>query len=183
MWIAKRAYQGYITSQMISAFYWTFPPLFAYIIIFLSACYNPHTSWMKLANKALSGRLVYGHKALTRYGYSLFGTRLTEHGWGGVKGQSMSLKGPQEYFFVDSSFLRMMLLYGIIAAIVVIIIMIVISRRSIMTRQYALAGILVIVTVSAVVEQRLLDLSYDPFLIALVASLPSSKTNWEEHDE
>ena len=80
-----------------------------------------------------------------------------------------------KYFFVDSSFLRILILYGVIAFIIVLAILTIISYRSITYGEYALATILVIVAISAVVEQRLVDVSYDPFLIALLANVYSNK--------
>ena len=64
-----------------------------------------------------------------------------------------------------------MILYGIIALLIVLGIMTFISFRSISNEKYALATVLVVISISAVVEQRLLDVSYDPFLIALLAEV------------
>lgn len=54
--------------------------------------------------------------------------------------------------------------------LIVVLVMTIISWRSIQTSSYALASVLVLVTLSAVVEQHLLELSYNPFLIALLAN-------------
>ena len=83
----------------------------------------------------------------------------------------MSQNAPANYFFVDSSFLRMTILYGIIMAIIILLAMTKISWESFQKGSFALASIIVIVSVSAMVEQRLLDLAYDPFLIALLANV------------
>ena len=135
----------------------------------------------------LSDRLKYGSEAFRRYGTSLLGQHVQEHGWGGLGGQNMADHSMMNrYFFIDSSFLRLFIIYGIIVTVVVLIIMTVIVRRSVQNNSYALASVMVIVTVSAIVEQHLLDLSYDPFLIALLAntSLPIfNTTGWRKKSE
>ena len=54
-------------------------------------------------------------------------------------------------------------------ALLIVVAMAIISYRSIQKANFALASIMVIVTISAIVEQRLLDFGYDPFLIAIFA--------------
>ena len=98
---------------------------------------------------------------------------MVEHSWGGTTGMKMFMGDRSKYFFVDSSYLRILILYGVIVFILVLAVLTIISYRSISNAEYALATVLVIVAVSAVVEQRLVDISYDPFLIALLANVYS----------
>ena len=51
----------------------------------------------------------------------------------------------------------------------VLIVMTVISLHSIRVQNYLLAAIMLMVAVSCVIEQHLLDISFNPFLIALLA--------------
>lgn len=171
----KRAKSGKIISSFIAAFYWTVPTIAAYFIIMLTAFYDKSNNIMLKLNHLLSDRLKYGSAAFKQYGTSLLGQHVQEHGWGGLGGQNMADHSMMNsYFFIDSSFLRLFIIYGILVTIAVLLIMTIISWRSIHNNSYALASVMVIVTISAVVEQHLLDLSYDPFLIALLAntSLP-----------
>ena len=69
-------------------------------------------------------------------------------------------------------------------ALVVIITMTIVSWQSIKQSEFALASTMVIVTISAIVEQRLLDFGYDPFLIAIFAQCYfSNKLISEEKNE
>ena len=170
LWIGQRAQTDHLLSRFIASFYWTVPILLAYLVIIASYFFTPSNKTLTKVNNASSGRLFLGHKAISEYGFSMFGKQIIEHGWGGANGLKMSQNAPANYFFVDSSFLRMTILYGIIMAIIILLAMTKISWESFQKGSFALASIIVIVSVSAMVEQRLLDLAYDPFLIALPVS-------------
>jgi len=171
LWIGQRAQTDHLLSRFIASFYWTVPILSAYLVIIASYFFTPSNKILTKVNNASSGRLFLGHKAISEYGFSMFGKQIIEHGWGGANGVKMSQNAPANYFFVDSSFLRMTILYGIIMAIIILLAMTKISWESFQKGSFALASIIVIVSVSAMVEQRLLDLAYDPFLIALLANV------------
>ena len=171
LWIGQRAQTDHLLSRFIASFYWTVPILLAYLVIIASYFFTPSNKTLTKVNNASSGRLFLGHKAISEYGFSMFGKQIIEHGWGGANGLKMSQNAPANYFFVDSSFLRMTILYGIIMAIIILSAMTKISWESFQKGSFALASIIVIVSVSAMVEQRLLDLAYDPFLIALLANV------------
>ena len=171
LWIGQRAQTDHLLSRFIASFYWTVPILLAYLVIIASYFFTPSNKTLTKVNNASSGRLFLGHKAISEYGFSMFGKQIIEHGWGGANGLKMSQNAPANYFFVDSSFLRMTILYGIIMAIIILLAMTKISWESFQKGSFALASIIVIVSVSAMVEQRLLDLAYDPFLIAVLANV------------
>lgn len=171
LWIGQRAQTDHLLSRFIASFYWTVPILSAYLVIIASYFFTPSNKILTKVNNASSGRLFLGHKAISEYGFSMFGKQIIEHGWGGANGLKMSQNAPANYFFVDPSFLRMTILYGIIIAIIILLAMTKISWESFQKGSFALASIIVIVSVSAMVEQRLLDLAYDPFLIALLANV------------
>lgn len=171
LWIGQRAQTDHLLSRFIASFYWTVPILLAYLVIIASYFFTPSNKTLTKVNNASSGRLFLGHKAISEYGFSMFGKQIIEHGWGGANGLKMSQNAPANYFFVDSSFLRMTILYGIIMVIIILLAMTKISWESFQKGSFALASIIVIVSVSAMVEQRLLDLAYDPFLIALLANV------------
>ena len=175
MMIGRRAKKSDGICRKIAVFFWCVPILLAYCIIAMSYFYRPSNRVLEKLNHMLSGRLAIGNEAIRQYGFSIFGRHMVEHSWGGVNGMKMFMGDRSKYFFVDSSFLRILILYGVIAFIIILAILTIISYRSIKYEEYALATILVIVAISAVVEQRLIDVSYDPFLIALLANVYSNK--------
>ncbi|MEY8441575.1 hypothetical protein AALA17_02800 [Lactobacillaceae bacterium 24-114] len=177
LWIGQQASRGNDFNRKVAYFYWWVPVFGAYATLCSYFFYNPHNTLFLKLNAALSGRLAIGSTAINKYGFTWFGTHIVEHGWGGEKGYAMSHNNPMNYFYVDSSFLRIGIMYGVVALIAILVIMSIISWRSIQDHTYALASILVLVTVSAIVEQRLIDLSFDPFLIAILANVKKNKFN------
>lgn len=180
VWIGKRAKDDKIISKFIASFYWTVPTLTAYLTVLLAMFYDDKSSLFKKINSLLSGRLSLGHKAYTEYGFSILGKKVIEHGWGGTRGIAMLKSDPTKYFYIDSSYLRLLVIYGIIAFVLILIIMTVISWRSIQSGQFILASIIAIVSISAIVEQRLIDISYDPFLLAFLSEITYPKIKEEK---
>ncbi|MCR5524067.1 MAG: hypothetical protein K6F18_00170 [Lactobacillus sp.] len=184
MMIGQRAQKGYIVSRSIAIFYWILPVLAAYVTVFLSYLYAPGHKLFEQMNSLLSGRLFYSHEAIKKYGFSLFGQHIHENGLGAVGGIKNAAAEGANYFYIDSAFIRLFVIYGVVIALVVIITMTIVSWQSIKQNEFALASIMVIVTISAIVEQRLLDFGYDPFLIAIFAQCYfSNKLISEEKNE
>lgn len=167
VWLGKRAATGHLLARLISGFYWLAPALGSYVVIWLTYFYHPSNHLLEKLNHVLSGRLQFGRMAFERYKITNFGQAVQENGYGAGVGAKQNITN---YFFIDSSFLRLLIVFGIIALFVVVVIMMKISWQSIQLNDYALASIMVIVTVSAILEQRLIDIAYDPFLLAFLAT-------------
>lgn len=181
--IGKNAQQGKRLAKKIANYYWTIPILSAYVMFLLTYFYRQSNPLLQKINSLLSGRLALGERGFNQYGFSILGQHMVERSWGGTTGMKMFMTDQSKYFFIDSSFIRIMILYGIIAFVLILGIMTIISFRSVSFGSYALATILVIVSISAVVEQRLLDISYNPFLIALLADVYQQKENMKLQEE
>lgn len=169
MMIGKRAQQNYIVSRSIANFYWTLPVLAAYITIFISYIYTPYNKIIEKLNSLLSGRFFLNHNALLKYHFTFLGQHIHENGLGAAKGIKNLAVNDFNYFFIDSGFIRLLVIYGLVMTLLILIIMTIVSFRSIKEADYALASVMVIVTISSIVEQRVLDFGYDPFLIAIFA--------------
>lgn len=172
--IGQRAKEGYIVSKNIANFYWTVPAIASYVMVFICYIYAPTNRILEKINSLLSNRLALSHLALEKYGVKLFGQHVHENGFGAARGIKDKSVNMYNYFYIDSSFIRLLIIYGVIALVLVVMIMTIIAWKSVKKRDFALASIMIIVTVSALVEQRLFDLGYDPFLIALLAECYSN---------
>lgn len=183
IWIAKRASEGKVFSKFMASFYWMIAPILAYITVLAAYFYN-HSKPYIFADKIVSGRLALSHTAFQKYGVSVFGNLVQEHGFGGNAGSKVFYQSGMggKYFFIDSSFMRLMIIYGVIAFVAVIAVMTIIGLKSVLTSDYRLAAIMVMLAISCVIEQHLLDMSYDPFLIALFASEITGHDRHENHD-
>ena len=181
--IGKAAQNENKIAKKVANYYWCIPVLAAYTILLLTYFYNPSNYVLQKINNLLSGRLALGEKGISQYGFSLFGQHIDEYSWGGTTGMKMFMTNQSKYFFIDSSFIRILIMYGIIAFFIILGIMTVISFRLIRQGTYVLATIFVIISISAIVEQRLLDISYDPFLIALYANIYSQKNKKSQEEK
>ena len=172
MFIAQRAFRGHKLSEILASFWWIAVPITSSIIIFASYFYDGSNHIMKAVDDLTSGRLGLGHRALTNYDINILGQTIVEHTYGGSKGLKLAnqLNGVSHYFFIDSSYIRMFLLWGLLAFILIIVYMTYIAMRSIFRRTFVLAAIILIASLNFMCEPDIIKIIYDPFLLALFAT-------------
>ena len=85
-------------------------------------------------------------------------------------GSGQSIDYSDNYFFIDSSYIRMFLLWGLLAFILIIVYMTYIAMRSIFRRTFVLAAIILIASLNFMFEPDIIKIIYDPFLLALFAT-------------
>ena len=172
MFIAQRAFRGHKLSEILASFWWIAVPITSSIIIFASYFYDGSNHIMKAVDDLTSGRLGLGHRALTNYDINILGQTIVEHTYGGSKGLKLAnqLNGVSHYFFIDSSYIRMFLLWGLLAFILIIVYMTYIAMRSIFRRTFVLAAIILIASLNFMFEPDIIKIIYDPFLLALFAT-------------
>lgn len=84
--------------------------------IVLAYLFNPDVYVFQIINKLLSGRLTYGHEAFKNYNVPLLGQFVYQNGNGGVHNQ------PFAYFYIDVSFIRVLMMEGIVAFFVLLVV-------------------------------------------------------------
>lgn len=182
MIIAQGAQKGNRVARYIASLFWTIIPILAYIAIITVINFDINNQMMKKANDLLSGRLLLSWQALQKYGIGWFGKPVIEHGSGGAKGLHEFFNSAN-YFYIDSSFIRLLIIYGVVMLFIIVGIMIYISIRSTFKNSYIIPAIMVIVAMSCLVEQHLLDLSFNPFLLSLLAINNYSHTDRIDENE
>ncbi|MEE6705430.1 polymerase [Limosilactobacillus reuteri] len=172
MFVAQRAFKGHKLSEILASFWWMAVPITSSIIIFASYFYDDSNHIMKAVDDLTSGRLGLGHRALTNYDIHILGQTIVEHTYGGSNGLKLAnqLDGVSHYFFIDSSYIRMFLLWGLLAFILIIVYMTYIAMRSIFRRTFVLAAIILIASLNFMFEPDIIKIIYDPFLLALFAT-------------
>lgn len=149
--------------------YWVFTPILAVIAQFGTILYDPDNKIYHHVDHLLSGRLTFGHMAFERYPLTWLGNHVIEHGYG--NNLHLFKGGTANYFFVDSSFVRLLIVCGIVSAVFFIGVMMYISIKRTHYRDYALPAVILIITFSSLVEQHLLEVTYNPFLLALIPTI------------
>ena len=118
------------------------------------------------ANKALSNRLHFGKIAIETYDISLFGQPIT---WlTGTDGTKLS---GMDYFYVDSSYLQVLVRYGIIMLLVLCIAMMIVQRYSVLTKNVYLCLGSSLFLIHCITDPQLLSFRYNPFIIVSVACI------------
>ncbi|UNC21723.1 hypothetical protein [Latilactobacillus sakei] len=140
------------------------------VINLITYHYNAADSYNVMLNKLMSGRLYLGNLAFNRYPLSLFGVKIQQIGFGGFNGYMLSAAANRSnYFFIDSSFVNMLLSYGILFSTVILYKITTKLYYLIKHNEYIIPLLFVFITISSVIDQHLLELVYDPFILILFA--------------
>lgn len=176
IWLTKKFENasGFIGS--IPKTYWSFSIILPYAYFLLNYYYSDRFLILKRVDKFLSSRLALGQRGLKEYGITILGQHVSEHGWGGAKGLRLANHQPWKYFFIDSSYIRMLVILGSLLGVLVILTLVIISIRSVAKHQYLLPTIILMITISSLIDQHLAEITFNPFLTALFATNVISNT-------
>jgi hypothetical protein len=116
----------------------------------------------------LNGRIALGNIAIKKYPITLFGQNVLQMGNGGGR------QGAQQYFFIDSSYLYILLSYGAIIAAILIVWLSWRTNYLFKNEHYYAAFILVIIGLEATWQLTLLTYA-NLFLLLLVVKLHGGK--------
>lgn len=142
-------------------------PVSLFSLAFLLSYFYKSTGFMTLINQLLSGRLALGKRAFTMYPIKLFGQFIETHGFGGENGNNLAYSVDRSlYFYIDSSYIFMLLRYGLLFTIIVLLLLTIKTKKN-KSIVYNLAIILVLG--SAFVDQTLLNPAYNVFIFSLFA--------------
>lgn len=171
MIIAKRAFEGHKWSIVFASFWWISVPFLAFLTVISSYFFNPSNHIMQKIDAITSGRLTLGHQAFEKYSIKLFGQTVIEHSFAGIKGLKLanSTNANMHYFYIDSSYMRLFIVWGLLAFILIIIGFTFIAFRSIVNKTYVMSAIILIASLNFMFEPDIIKLIYDPFLLALLA--------------
>lgn len=172
LFIARRATKEQHRSlRMLLSTFWMYIPISAFIAFTSTYFFDKNNHIFFKFDRVLSGRLGYGHLAMGLYPVTWLGQKIVEHGLGGSSGMNIFINHNNGYFFIDSSYIRLILMYGLLTTFVVLIIMTLVSIKGVVYHRYELTAILLVVTFSCLVEQHMLELSFNPFLLAFLANI------------
>ena len=114
------------------------------------------------------------------YDPNIFGRYIQEKAFGGAKGQAFANQNQfglsADYFYIDSSFVRMLLLWGIVIFLLFIVAMTFIALVNTIQRKYILSAIVMLVAINSMVEPHSLQLIYNVFILALIPQI-----EWVKH--
>lgn len=144
-------------------------PLCAAVIVLFSYCYPGEGELLRVLDFLLSDRLSMGRRAFDRFDVELFGQFVPMVGAG-----RNTLASP-DYFFLDSSFVSMLMCYGGVLFLLIIAAFVNSAFRAKKRNDYYLVLIFSVVAVDCMVEHHMMELWYNPFLTLLLSDAVSWK--------
>ncbi|TWT11038.1 hypothetical protein [Streptococcus sp. sy004] len=144
-------------------------PLISY---WLTINYRYGYSFYHAINRLLSGRLALGQTALRTYGVKLFGQNILFIGNGGT------LRASRSYNFVDSSYLKILLLYGLVflACYVLLMVFFILNRSR--KKDYLFLAVFAMIGINSMVAHHWQEPVYNIFSILVFANFDKLKTKW-----
>lgn len=131
----------------------------------LSIFYSQDIPWMMQLDRWFSTRLSLAKRAINIYGFSLWGKEIPMIG-NGSKTSSSEL-----YYYIDSGYLQVGLLYGVVLLAIVLCLLTWICQKAAEQNQRILLWIVALACVHGMIEQHLFELEYFPFFLAAFANL------------
>lgn len=135
------------------------------IVIVLTYLYHPGIFIFDIFNKILSGRLEYGHMAFVKYNVTMFGQFVQQNGNGGIH------HGWFDYFFIDCSFLRVLMMNGFVSFVILITSLCYLSNKFMKGKYYCLELALILIIISSLIDQHLMDISFNILFMAIYTNL------------
>jgi hypothetical protein len=155
--------RNYVLNKIFSRLLVFSIPISALCIVILTFLYQANQNDVILTsiNNLLSNRLCWNIVGLERYGIHLYGSIFKMIGLGG------STTPPNEYFFLDSSYILILLRYGVMVFVTTMVISVFSSLRAERQKDITLLLIISLIAIQSLVEHHLLDIAYNPFLFLI----------------
>lgn len=144
-------------------------PFMMVFSISLPLIYRKSNDLMYNLNAILSGRLALGHDAIEKYGLSLFGKEIK---WS--TGQ-YGITRFEEYFYVDSLYLNIALVYGIIVMLLFVVSFTMLGVKAYNENNYMICIVVIIIALFSFSDPEFFGVKNNPFLILIGMSILSNK--------
>ena len=147
-------------------------PICALGIVSFSCFYSEEQPLMVRLNDMLSGRLALGRLAFEQYDVKLFGQFIPMTGYG--KSSLIQLK--VDYFFLDSSFVSILMCYGLLVLVCIIFVFTVAAIHAKKGGDYYLVLIIALIAMDCMIEHHMMEFAFNPFLFLVLADM--GKKTW-----
>lgn len=147
---------------------------FAALYLFMNYKYDVQSELWQKIDVLLSTRLSITQQITADFSYKCFGQNIEEGGMGGVIGWKPT------YLFIDDSYIRVLLKYGIVLFVVFIIMLTYNMHQLKMYNCRVCLILLSIIALHSFMEQHLLELAYNPFILMTFANLSNIENKTEK---
>ncbi|WP_334136695.1 hypothetical protein [Muricomes intestini] len=157
--------RNYSMNSVFSTFLCLSTTLSSIFMIGITLLYSPSRKGMRLLDRLITYRLSLGKKGIDIYGFSIFGQPIR------LIGNGNSQTAPKNYFFLDSSYLFVPLLYGIFVFGIILVLFLVMSFRARKEKDWTLLWLISLMSLQCIIEHHMLDISYNVLLWGTLACL------------
>ena len=109
---------------------------------------------------SLIRRLEMSQEALRDHPFSLFGSQIEEHGFGG---RTKNLPGWDKYFFIDCSYIRLYVIGGALLFALILLVMTYAQIRCFAYKRFGMLSLLMLVAIACMLEHHLMEYYYNVF--------------------
>lgn len=155
--LAAKKGKEYTPSLLLKILCLVAPYGLAGFMILVSRFYRPDIEWMAKLNTLFSTRLSLGKETFDRYDVQIWGQDIPMRGYGG------STEVVADYFFIDSSYVNILMRLGLVVFILVMLIISIIMIKN-LNHPYMLMA-MAIVCIHSVMEHHMFEVYYDVFLM------------------
>lgn len=138
-------------------------PVFAVMMILMSRFYSESSRFLRFMNRVLNNRFYCGHIGFERYNVRLWAQNVEMHGAGGT------VKHSTEYFFLDCSYVNILLRLGLVVLAAMLTILVISANRERKTGDHMKLFLLFLIIVACVSEHHLIEIQANPFLLLVLA--------------
>ncbi len=135
-------------------------PALSLVLTFTYSKENAFSVW---ADRALHNRLHLGRNGLDQYGVSLWGQPVVMRGYGGTS------EKVTDYFFLDSSYINVLIRMGLVVFCVVLCWMFINSYHAYKEQDIILLLALSLIAIQCFEEHHLMEMAYNPFLFLITS--------------
>lgn len=162
-------YMGILKIKFVNKIIYSFR--YSYIIltilsVWIVSTYNQSVEWMNKLNILLESRISLAKQSVDMYGMNLFGIK--DLAW---QGNGLSLEGTEvkniAYLYVDNFYINIIQQYGLIFSIILLIIFTLTIMKSLKEGDNYLGLILIIFAFHGLLDNLMMTLYYNIFLITL----------------
>lgn len=156
-----------------------FSPIIASIISYFSSkFYNFSSTFMVEINNLFSNRLSLGYRAINMYDIKLFGQKIYEQGNGGISGLKNVIN---EYFFIDSSYLSLMIKNGGIFFLIVIMISTFKLKKYYDQKMYTFIIVFSIVAINSMVSTFYYNAAVNSIILFMLTKINLESSEHNRH--
>lgn len=174
--IFKKKLFIFLKNKLVKKVMVIIPIFLIFLELLLCVTYKYNGIYYEL-DKIFSNRLSQSYIGFNNYSIKLFGQQIQMQGYGGVSAAQHAFV---KYFYLDSSFVQLLLIEGLVFFVLILVLLFYNNYKFLNKNAYILCISLLLVTISSLVDENLIFVAYNFVLLATFANV--DKFSVEKHE-